>query len=41
MKKLKKEHLSFSFKTLRYSHRVVGQKIESDVIVLGVSDGIA
>lgn len=38
MKKLKKEHLSFLFGRLNESHRVIGPKIESGVIVLGEID---
>ena len=38
MKKLKKEHLSFLFTTLRDSHRIIGPKIESGVSVLGEID---
>src|SRR3990172_2416026 len=38
MKKLKKEHLSFLFDRLNKSHRVIGPKIESGVIVLGEID---
>lgn len=39
MKKLKKEHLSFFLSKLGDSHRVIGPKIESGVIVLGEIDG--
>ena len=38
MKKLKKEHLSILFSTLRGSYRVIGPKIENNVIVLGDID---
>ena len=38
MKKLKKEDLSFLFTALRDSHRIIGPKIESGVIVLGEID---
>jgi len=38
MKKLKKEDLSFLFTTLRDSHRIIGPKIESAVIILGEID---
>ena len=38
MKKLKKEYLHFLFDGLKASHRVIGPKIESGVIVLGEID---
>jgi hypothetical protein len=38
MKKLKKEDLHFLFDRLKASHRVIGPKIESGVIVLGEID---
>jgi sulfhydrogenase subunit beta (sulfur reductase) len=38
MKKLKKEHLHFLFDVVKASHKVIGPKIESGVIVLGEID---